>query len=129
MQIGPMHAEIRSSEQLFRHRQLARDMAGIPNAIEMGVGLKRHLPQPIFHADPAQHFHRVRHHLNSGPDAAEPRCLFINVDVAEPGPAKGSGRCQPTHASADDCNRQIFAGHASPPLRAGQVDSLFGILG
>jgi hypothetical protein len=62
-------------------------------------------------------------------EEVEPRCLFINVDVAEAGPAKAARRCQPTHAGADDCNRQIFAGHAPPPLRAGRVNSLFGILG
>ena len=33
VQIGPMHAKVRSAEQTLRHRQLFHDPAGVPLAV------------------------------------------------------------------------------------------------
>ena len=37
VEIGAMHAQIRRAVEALRHRQLARDLAGVPDPVEMRV--------------------------------------------------------------------------------------------
>ncbi|OFW16402.1 MAG: hypothetical protein A3H29_14020 [Acidobacteria bacterium RIFCSPLOWO2_02_FULL_67_21] len=68
MEVAAVHAQVRRAEEALRHRQLAQDLARVPDAVEMRVGLKRRPAHAVLDADAPQHLHGVRHHLEAGAD-------------------------------------------------------------
>ena len=110
VQIAAVHAQIRRVVEALRHRQFARDLAGVADPVEMRIGRERKLAQPLLDADAAQHLHRVRHHLDAGADARKARSLLVDLHVDADLAQRGGGR-KATHAGADDCNGQLTIGH------------------
>jgi len=51
MEVAAVHAQVRRAEEALRHRQLAQDLARVPDAVEMRVGLKRRPAHAVLDAD------------------------------------------------------------------------------
>ena len=115
MQIGAMHAQERRAVQAFRHRQFALDLAGVPDAVEMGIRLKGGLAQFFLDADSPQHTRRIRQHLDAGADARELRRLFVDVDLDARARERRGGRQAP-HARSDDRDGWFAFCHGLPSL-------------
>ncbi|OIQ69434.1 hypothetical protein GALL_489670 [mine drainage metagenome] len=103
VQVRPMHAKERRPIKIFRHRQLALELAGVADAVEVGVRREGALAQHGLDTDAAQNLHRVRQHLDARADAAELMRLFEYLDV-DTRLSKRAGRGHAAHPGADDCN-------------------------
>src|SRR4029079_1176328 len=114
VQLGAMHAEIGRIVEALRHRQFARDLAGVANAIEMRVRREGRFAQPLFDTDAAQHLHRVRHHLDAGADARKTARLFVDLHVG-PDLPQGGGGGEAAHAGADDRDGALSGHRFSMP--------------
>src|SRR5262245_45474262 len=111
VQLGAMHAEIRRAVETLGHRQLVGHLPRVPHAVEMRVGRERDALQPLLETDPAQHLHRVRHHLDARSDPRESRRLLVHAHV-EPRAPQSRGDGEPAHAGADDRDRALCAAHS-----------------
>ena len=112
VQIGPMHAQIGRPVEAFRHGELAGDLAGVPDAVEVGARREGDAAQPRLDADLAQHLHRVRHHLDAGADAGKARGLLVDAHIhAETAQRRGDGEA--AHAGTDNGNRELPCAHGT----------------
>ena len=110
VQIGAMHAHERRAVQALGHRQFALDLAGVPDPIEMGIGLEGNVAQLLLHANAAQDARRIRQHLDASADAHELVRLLIDVHL-DAGLAQRRGCCESAHARADNGDRKLLLCH------------------
>src|SRR5262249_38151405 len=89
-------------------RQLAHDLARVPRAVEVRVRRERLAPHAGVDAEPAQHRHRVRHHLDTRADAREPSGLLVDAYLETDETQRGRGG-EPTDSASDDRDREFLA--------------------
>ena len=76
----------------------------------MRVWLEGDGAQFLFDTDPAQHLHRIGHHLDARADALKTGGLLVNLHI-EAGAAQSSGHGQAAHAGANNRKGELLRAH------------------
>src|SRR5215813_3419394 len=115
VQVTAVEQEIRRAETLFdvtAQQEFVRGRTGIPLAVQPIPWRKSNAAQVRLQSQSPQHFGGVRALLDTGADAGEFAGLFVDLHLDTDAP-QGRGRGEPSHAGADDRDRELLFRHPS----------------